>query len=259
MSRATTQRRAFSLLEVLLALGLIVALSASIYTFLFELLDRRSRVLEETSAAGASSVLFDHLQSALAGAVVSAVDESGKPMPGLSGSSTEITVRSRAVIGVDADNASPRGDVRVSQIRFDAESGTLSASAWGGFGSREGSDPILENLRDVRLRYHDGDRWSDSFNSVSAGQLPMLVELRLWAGRPPDPEADIEEADVGSPEDLFADGPRAGVASDAALLEEPDLGPPSRQRVFIIPSAGEPIDNPEFGDFSPPSIDRGGP
>lgn len=243
-------RRAFSLFETLIALGLIVVLSASVFTFIFELLDRRERLIDATLATGSRAAIFDRLERDLAAAVVATGQRAG-----VVGASESISVVSRGVVAPRSpdDTGSP-GDLVSAELRFESDTGRLLARSAPVLRSSSEPEfvPIADGLRSVRFRFHDGRAWRDSFNSRSAGRLPMLVELSLWAGRPDDPE-DPEELDpladaspdADAPEDLFNTGPRSAQLSADDLLEPEDLGPPTRRRVFIVPDAGP--DTPSGG------------
>ncbi|MEM7755613.1 MAG: type II secretion system protein GspJ [Planctomycetota bacterium] len=248
--------RGFSLLETLLAIGLLLALSASVYTFLFQLFDRRTRVLFEADAVGALSVVFDRLEHDLTGAVA-AVHDGRAVVAGVSGTSQTLRVASRAVVDSGGADGTGRhgGDVRRAELTFDAAAGRLLGRSWALFdgGGEEGSGPeprvIVEGVREVRFRYHDGGAWRDSFDSAGSGELPMLVEVSVWTGGVVEADEAGENgapdgAGVGRGEDdgdaglLFEGGPRSAALDTRSLLEEQDFGPPTRRRVFAVPDAG---------------------
>ena len=260
-------RRAFSLLEVLLALTLILALSASVYAFLFELLDRRTRIIEETDSTGGIAAVFDRVQTDLAFAVASGVAGDGGAIAGVRGDAEELSILSRAVLGPKGpDDTDHPGDLRRAVVRFDADSRRLLGRS-GRAGSAENGDEFVlaEGVRAARFRFHNGSSWRESFDSRSAGGLPVLVELSIWLGDPVEPDdretlgddfdADmLDDDDELSPfEEPFGFAPDAAfdLDLDPGLDPELELGPPDRRRVFIVPDAGEaqPADSDQEGSF----------
>ena len=68
----------------------------------------------------------------------------------------------------------------------------------------------------VQLRYHDGSNWTDSW-SVEQG-LPLAIECKLWYEFDPEPEA-IETAE-------------GTIEADVPTLEELEWPRPDRHRIF---------------------------
>ncbi|HRQ72317.1 MAG TPA: hypothetical protein PLU35_04730, partial [Phycisphaerales bacterium] len=143
------------------------------------------------------------------------------------------------------------GDEQGLAVRFDESSGRVRLRRWSGEDPGAGSDEVVaEGVSALRLRYFDGRSWRDSFDSKSAGDLPVAVEVALWFRRPgdpaprpavedeaPEPEGD-DESEWEEAEDPFA----LPVSFDDADAWEDEIVPsdlperePDRVRVIIVP------------------------
>ena len=239
------RRRGFTLLEMLIALALTIGLLAAMFSFFWNLLATRERIIEETSRRRAVDTLIDHLEGDLLTALVG--DRvSGA---GIMGDETRIRVLSRGVPVRLAERGGATGfaDLERSEYRFEQSSRTLSArrrivQSRGVSGAEDaasrtppGFSPLGGVVHRVRFRYHDGESWAESFDSLSAGSLPRAIEIAIWF----DPTA--EEVLAGA----FTEG-----ADD---LGEP-IAPPDRltfdsgggfdEREFAIESDLDQLDEP---------------
>lgn len=181
-------RRAFTLLEVLLALGLLVVLGVATVSFIFRLLDRREMIATASASMVGADVLFEELESRLVGTFV--VDGAGAP--GLVGRAAEITLHSR----VSRDPREGAGDSGKVHFWFDAQTGALMGEEGDG-----AAEPLVQGVAAVSFRYYDGREWFKSFNTVESQRLPAAVEVAIWFG--PAPAADsadtiADEADFPS-------------------------------------------------------------
>ena len=87
-------RRGFTLLETLIALGLMIALAGSLFTFFFNLLATRDFAQNAAAQDRVVALLIDRLERDLATCIVGRADAGS----GLRGSSEEIVVLTRAVM-----------------------------------------------------------------------------------------------------------------------------------------------------------------
>lgn len=230
------------MLELLLAVAVVLALSASVYSFLFELIGRRARIVEVADSVGGAAAVFDRLHADLTTAVAYA----GGIGAGIDGAGDRVRIVSRGVPAVGAVGAvgggGARGDLVVSELEFDAERGELRGRAWAGLVEDEGEFRVIASgVESFRLRYHDGRGWRGSFDSGSAGRLPAAVEVSMWFG-------EVERVEESAGEDeLIAIG---GIEEDelAGALPAEALEPvmadertPDRRRVIVVP------DGPDVG------------
>ncbi len=262
-------RPAFTLVEVLVAVALLLLLAAAVSSLLWQLFDRESRVLDTTARARAASVMFDRLERDLFSAVASTPDG-----PGIVGDPAGLVVAHRGVLIGDPD----RSDLQRTEFRFDPHTGTLRISRrdWASPADAEGDHPLdvsssagtdtmaaaaspidereetpdasppLSGVRAVRFRYHDGRAWRSTYESTRG--LPAAVEVAVWFGSPPgdqtrfpDASADDRGAIAGANE-----APPGGLDQSTTLQ---GLGPlnapgtqlpqraPDRLRVISIPDA----------------------
>lgn len=233
-------RRAFTLAEVLIAIVLLAVLSASVFTLLQALGERRTRVLESTETARGASAAIEAVEDALLTCIA------GGPRVGAGvrgdGESLRVLHR-RAGLGIPGE---PTTDLVALDLRWDGRTGDLALTLGDPFdaaASASAPSPALaaSGIRRVRIRYHDGTGWRDRFDSAAAGALPLAVDVSLWVG-------EVERADAGpTPADLAGEfgtlPPPPGESfpefeqSPAPDPRDEPLPPPDRRRIIAIPDA----------------------
>jgi len=243
--------RAFSLLEVLIAIALTIALLGALFGFLWNLLSIREDIETRTAHQRAASALLEALERDLFTSLV------GDPAMGAGfigeEASFSLLTRSVPVRLAEQIEGSERAfaDLERTEYRFEPTGGRLLAGripARPGGLDRVAMIEFGDGIHSVRFRYHDGLRWRDSFDSLEADALPRAIEVAIWfrpwpgAAPPPhdeaseaagdeEPERSTFDADAGFDEHAFA------LESD---LESFELPPPDRLRVIVIPDAAEP-------------------
>lgn len=160
-------RRGFTLIEVIVAIALILALSASVFSFGWGMLDRREQFLSACAGDSAVEATLDQLEDDLATTFV--VDGAGRA--GIEGAAESIVVRARGV-----QSGESMSEETGCEFRFDAGSGALQGKRLG----LGGPETTVGRLARVRWRYWDQGEWRETFNSAAAGRLPSLVEVRVW-------------------------------------------------------------------------------
>lgn len=177
----------FTLLEVLLAMALIGLLAGGIFGLLWNVMDRRDRLVHATAAAQSAGAFFELLESdvacAIAGdAVIGA---------GISGDGVHLRLLSRRVWApiTSSDRDATMGDLQATEYRFDPERGVLNvrrqpAGEKGpGSGAAVQAEAIAARVEAVRIRYFDGASWVTSFDSLKRAGLPVAVEVAVWFER----------------------------------------------------------------------------
>lgn len=182
--------RAFTLLEVMLALSLSLLLAWSIMAIVTNLSDRRDRVVRLASTQEQAGTLFDLLERDLLCCVAARPDGAA----GLFGSSSSITITSRWAQVRPA--GSPDGGTPSSTYRFDAATGRILLRREP---AGEPEETAVEHVERFALRYYDGQTWHTDFNSAGSGRLPAAVEVALWF-LPTSTQAAVEPS--GAPERL---------------------------------------------------------
>lgn len=191
--------RGFTLLELVVAIGLLGVLVAAVFGFTFTLFDREARTLDEAAASQMATMLFDRLEADLLGAIASTGSGAG-----LAGDAERLTVAHRSVLPGSA--SAPVSDLQRTVIGFDRRAGRVSLSRAEVTGPSEpdagGAYPVPVRL--AQFRYHDGDGWNSSHDSARG--LPVAVELAIWFGQAPGAQDEAEGAVLGAEEDeLFGD------------------------------------------------------
>ncbi len=231
--RSVQSRSGLTLVEVLISIGLVGALLASMFGFFFNMLASRRRALDDAARQLAASLLIERLETGLASCIVGD-SESG---PGVEGDATRIRVQGRSVAAWLAENGlqDPEvlGDLQAAEYRFQA--GLIEARRV----SPEKSDVAFSALGPagkMRLRYHDGKQWRDEFNSVEAGSLPVAVEVAVWLYALPgeEPAAREESTRLTFDDTKGVDELQVTWASDPESSDEPM---PDRIRVILVPDA----------------------
>ena len=241
--------RAFTLLEVLIAIALVLSLLGSMFSFLFNMLAARARALDYAAKQLAAATLIERAEADLMSCLVG--DDAWGP--GIDGTATRLRVLTRGVAVSLAERGTQDpavlGDLQWVEYRFDAARGRLEAGRGpAGPDSPAEFAPLGGSIYKVRFRYHDGNGWRDSFNSVSADRLPAAVEIAVWF-HPWPGEEPPEPADEESDRFTFDSGggfdDRAFAAeSDLDLFDEPM---PDRVRVIAIPDAAGPDEGSSEG------------
>lgn len=231
--RTARARRAFSLLEMLVAIALLAVLLGAVYAFTWNLFDRETRTLDEAAKSEASTTLFDRLEADLMSAVASTGDG-----PGLVGGTERISIAHNGVL--PGSPIAPYADLQTTTMSFDARTRRVTVTRTESSGSEaDGDEAIPVPVRALRFRYHDGRGWSDRFTSTRG--LPAAVELAIWFGEERDEaegDADFDDFGAGPLGDEpagFDDMMMGGFDDEPAETDE--LPAPDRVRIVTIPDA----------------------
>lgn len=195
-------RRGFTLVEVLIAIGLMVLLAALMANFGVTLADRKARIASVGSQVGSVSTVFTHLDAAL-----TAADANGS---GVRVSETSLTVSSRRVF-----TSTGVSELEELAMIFDEAGGVLAVSRPG-----TDSDMRLTGIDRIEFRAYDGRAWGD-FNAAS---LPQALEVSVWLTKASGDAPPAEDAETGP---AFAN-------SSLYTEDETDETPPDRWRVFSL-------------------------
>jgi type II secretory pathway pseudopilin PulG len=239
------RRRAFSLLEVLIAIGLVIALFGAMFAFMFDTLTARRRALEHAGRQRAATTLIERAELDLMSCVVGDRVNGA----GVEGDNTALRILTRGVAahlaGRGSDDPAVFADLQQVEYRFEEDLGRIEARRLHA-GVRGADDtsfaPLGGSVYKVRFRYHDSTMWRDSFDSLAQEALPIAVEIAVWFH--PWPGAERPEAEaVNGPEipqrltfDTTAGFDEAEFVGEAELgfFDEPA---PDRIRVILIPDA----------------------
>lgn len=237
-------RRGLTLIEVLIAIALVVALVGGMYGFLFELLDTRAQTVEIGRRHEAAMLLVDRLEQDLLGAVAA----SGGGAAGVSGDEHSITLLTRGVpvFAAAGAPAAALADLEQAEYRFRGDTIEARRGVVGAPGASTSFESFGATVHEVRFRYHDGGDWRESFNTLRAGRLPAAVEVSIWFEPWEEEDAAADDAldeDLDEPwmDDAMPDEIAAEMeAFDREIAAERDAmlrPPPDRRRVIVVPDA----------------------
>ena len=185
---------ALTLLEVILAVSLTVALMGSVLWFYHHAVSGRSAVLREVEIATAQRVIMDRITGELRGARVSRFLSLG--VEGQADEIAFLTVRLPgpavwAEVGRTEDPPPPEHDVQLVGYRLRTQQDDSGAVQIDGLErtvqkaptarqveEEEGIEALLlsQDIKFIAFRYWDGSAWADSWGG---GDIPSAVEVSL--------------------------------------------------------------------------------
>lgn len=223
ISRSTV--RGFSLLETLIALGLIGVLIGTIGLFVNQIAASRTQLRASTGRDAFATAIFDGLETAL----MTAIARTGTGSPGIIGTSSGVSVAHDGVVVSRVFGDIPQmvfAPESTLRFEFDESSGAVRLSR------DDSSSPVSETpLGAVRFRYLSNGDWFSSWNSFDSGGLPAAIECSIWWISPFEDETslgDFESDLVGSDGDDLGDEPGDDMPSN----------PPDRIRLMRVPDGG---------------------
>lgn len=254
------RRRAFTLVEVLIAIALIIALVGSMFAFLRDTLATRERIDAHAARRRSATTLFDRLERDL----VTVLGHDPKLGAGVRGDDRSLQLLVRSVPARLADSVPERalGAIETVEYRFSRAGRSLAlrrAAPDAGEPSRLYT--LDGDVQYARFRYYDGAQWTDAFTSSAQQGLPLAVEVAVWYDWAPPPDEDetdeVEpEAEPGRGGGGFIAFPEIGrrpALEDAAPApradeEFPPL--PDRVRVIVLPDAAPAESSADTGGAS---------
>ena len=223
--------RGFTLLEVLVAIALIGLLLGAIMTFLVQVQADRAALLKLVQRSRQLTSLIDRIEADLL-AVVAGDQVLGA---GFKGNETSLALLSLSPTASEIESGTVRGGLVATRLDFDAAAGSLTLTRADGLrgGAGEPRESVT-GLARVRWRYYVAAgatgglaHWTDSFDSLSEGGLPLAVELAVWFGARP---LSADQSD--------GDGPAGTVGDAAAGGQAERIHAPDRVRVIAIAALG---------------------
>lgn len=244
-------RSAFTLMETIVALALLLVLVGSVFAFGMNLTASRERLNRHMRRSQAVRVFLDRLEQNLRTVVAS----DAKHGAGIEGREDSLVLLGRSVgaMGGQGGTAAAFGDLQRSEYRWNRSARSLEA-ACGPAGDSAAVHAIADDLGFVQWRYHDGTGWSSSFDSGSTRRLPVAIEVAIWFDPPPldetaspaPPETDDAAAQDPFGLPLSAQPDRTSAGDEASGLEDEledasrrNWPPPDRVRVIVVPDAPE--------------------
>lgn len=194
--------RGFTLMEAIVAVGMIMLLAGALALFVNDLGTTRAHVMRGTDRTRSAEAIFGAIESALQTAVV----DGGARGAGVAGTDTELRVLSSRTdaAGGDAEEIARAAfaPLVVTQVQQNGSGVSIG---------RGGVATILPaEIGAVQLRYFDGEAWGDSFDSLAAGRLPTMVEVSIWFGAV---EGANDEAGAGESAESTSDSADGSAAS----------------------------------------------
>jgi prepilin-type N-terminal cleavage/methylation domain-containing protein len=211
--------RGFTLIEVLIAIVLILALTGGMMSYIWGLLGSRERLVSATDQQIAAAALFEELEQDLSATF--AADGAGAA--GVEGTSSSLTVRSRGVATLAGGGVSDMGDLQGCEVKFAAQELTARRL----MKDQTSFEILASPVGRVQMRYFDGSAWKSQFNSATSGALPVAVEVAIWF-----------DADGGSGSASSSNASATPKSADEGTTPDEDEKPtraPDRVRVMVVP------------------------
>ena len=210
-------RRALTLMEMLVALALILALTVAVGSF--------AETYREGRDFAISEALRDREIDAMFGRLAEAFSCADASVGGISGGDRGVSIHHRGSVlpamGSEPKPAELLADSARYEIRFNEQLQEI-------FTARSSKNMLTwrRPVSIVQLRYHNGSSWTDSW-SVAQG-LPVAIECKLWYEFDPEPET-IETAE-------------GTIEADVPTLDESEWPRPDRHRIFAPVDPSTPMD-----------------
>jgi len=235
-------RRGFTLLEVLIALGMILALMSVMMSVTSSIREGKQRLQVSMSTEYGAMVAFELLESASDTCI--ALDSYGQS--GIVGDATELVVSSSSLaigdMASEDSGVSPLFDL--DRIRFSLRDTDLMIG-----NDESGQEILVPSVTAIRFMYFDGTDWQSSWDSGRDG-LPHAVELAIWTSPWPEgiypswmPEVENLEEGEGSEDFFIAEDTLAGLDDferDISFAEEDEPLPDYRRTVAVFaPSSSD--------------------
>lgn len=236
MTNRAPSGRAFTLLEVLIAIALALVLCATMFVFLHDMLTTRGRTIEHAERQRVAATLIERIEADLATCLVG----DSRSGAGVQGDATHLRILARGVMTQAAsrglDDPAALADLHAVEYQFDPSSRALQARKHT-IGESGDFAPLGGSIAHVRFRYLDQRQWREQFDSLASDRLPQAVEVCVWFNRWPGEANEVEAIDVAASRP--ADEPLPGnfderayaISSDVDSLRPP---PPDRRRVIVI-------------------------
>ncbi len=214
----------FTLIEVLVAVGLVGALAVGFLSFLDGASARRAAMEKESGRQRAVGALTEALETD----VLTCVAQGPRGAPGIVGSVSGLTILARGspAPGVASSRSESVGDLQRAEYRY--EGGGVSLRRADAVSSSADRQAVLgRDIGLVRFRYLAGREWVSAFDSAQAGRLPAAIEVAVWfdVPLPPSQATGLSPSSESAP------------TWDAEA--EADLPPADRVRVIAVPEAAE--------------------
>ena len=213
-------RRALTLMEMLVALALILALTVAVGSF--------AETYREGRDFAISEALRDREVDAMFGRLAESFSCADASVGGISGGDRGVSIHHRGSVlpamGSEPKPADLLADSARYEVRFNEQLQEI-------FTARSSKNTLTwrSPISIVQLRYHDGSNWTDLW-SVEQG-LPVAIECKLWYEFDPEPQT-IETAE-------------GTIEADVPTLDESEWPRPDRHRIFA------PVDPSTFMDALP--------
>ena len=229
-------RRGFTLLEVLIALGMILALISVMMSVTTSIREGKERLYVSMSTEYGAMVAFELLESASDTCI--AVDSYGQS--GIVGDATELVISSSSIaigeMGGGDGAVSPLFDLE--RIRFSLRDTDFMIG-----NDVSGQEILVPSVTAIRFMYFDGTDWQSSWDSGQDG-LPHAIELAMWTSSWPEgtypswmPDVENQE-DEESNQDFLADEDAAtglnDLERDISFTEDDEPSADYRRTVAVF-------------------------
>lgn len=230
-------RRGFTLVEVLLSLVILIILASSIGWAVREMREKTMILRRVSDDLAVCTTIYELLDGAITNGLALAPGTGGA---GIRGTADSIDIVSRGVLAdLEADQGALAGLTRL-RVEFDPRSPVLRVGRAGASGTPL-MQPVSRRIERVRFRYHNGQEWSETFDSAAQGGLPVAIEVSIWIAvalqeraDPPESDAIADTGASGEIDPFEFDGMGAPIRGDLDEQRDVPERRPDRYRIFTV-------------------------
>lgn len=174
--------KAFTLIEILIAILLIGAIGIATFSLFYRIVSMKEMLSQRTMVRADLDAMTREIERAL---VTSFASGNGYKFKG---TSQRIDVPCRierldALMATISDSPSPPAPTEgMFSMWYDAPTQQILASTASGAQRSLQGEPLVRSVSAIRMRYRVGDIWEETFTPSPRQGLPRAVEVSIWLG-----------------------------------------------------------------------------
>lgn len=179
MSRISKESRGFTLIEVLVAVGLTAILAAALYSTFFSISGAGSRAGKTVDGYIEAGYFLDRFSKEVRSSYYRRTNQLTFFNGGRQGEAGAITFTTLTYPVVSKD--APSGDLRAVNYYVREEGGKrdLMKEVWNPFQSEKFTVEAVENIKSFEVTFFNGKDWAGAWDASLEGQPPKAVGVKV--------------------------------------------------------------------------------